>query len=96
MNKQTNEQTLAPKRGSWVPPTPDLGNLDLGVKLVQWVFEGSPTSPWVRGPVGARPSGREGRIMQVMLGRGQNLRCSCFPLLGSDRHTPAPTHTPCL
>ena len=37
MKEQTNKQTH-PKRGNWVPPTPNLGNLDLGVKFFPWVF----------------------------------------------------------
>lgn len=35
---------LPPKGGNWVPPTPNQGNLDSGVKLSHWVFEGGPTS----------------------------------------------------
>lgn len=38
MKEQTNKQTLVPNRGNWVPPTPNLGNLDLGVKFFPWVF----------------------------------------------------------
>ena len=38
MKEQTNKQTLVPKMGNWVLPTPNLGNLDLGVKFFPWVF----------------------------------------------------------